>query len=76
MKHYNIELEFEHGFIEVVIEYEYEPGSRGSYEDPPEHDDINIRSVKIGTVDLEDFEQFLLQYERDGGGKYNPDDDR
>ena len=63
MRYYNLELEFEHGFIEVLVEYEYEPGS-------------SIKGLKIIGKDLEDFEQFLLEYEREGGGRYNPADDR
>jgi len=76
MKRYNLELEFEHGFIEIAVEYEYEPGAPGSYDDPPEGDEITIKGLKIIGKDLEDFEQFLLEYEREGGGRYNPADDR
>ena len=76
MKQYNLELEFEHGFIEVLVEYEYDSGSPGSYDEPPDGDEISIKGVKIIGKDLEDFEQFLLEYEREGGGKYNPADDR
>ena len=76
MKQYNLELEFEHGFIEILVEYEYESGSPGSYDDPPEGDEITIKGLKIIGKDLEDFEQFLLEYEREGGGRYNPADDR
>ena len=76
MKQYNLELAFEHGFIEILVEYEYESGSPGSYDDPPEGDEITIKGLKIIGKDLEDFEQFLLEYEREGGGRYNPADDR
>ena len=76
MRLYNLELEFEHGFIEVLVEYEYDSGSPGSYDEPPEGDEISIKKVKIISQDLEDFEQFLLEYEREGGGRYNPADDR
>ena len=76
MRYYHLELEFEHGFIEVLVEYEYEPGSPGSYDEPPDGDEISIKGLKIIGKDLEDFEQFLLEYEREGGGRYNPADDR
>jgi len=76
MKQYNLELEFEHGFLEVEVEYEYEPGSPGSYDDPPEGDEIRIKKLTVLDTDLEDFVQFLLEYEREGGDRYNPADNR
>ena len=66
------------GFF-LEIEYEYDPGSAGSYEEPPDPDSINIINIKCTMSafgDLERLKDHLLQYERDGGGRYNPDDDR
>tara|TARA_R110001592_G_scaffold30624_8_gene109424 strand:+ start:1058 stop:1303 length:246 start_codon:yes stop_codon:yes gene_type:complete len=71
-----VELEFEGGSLEVVFFYEYIPGSPGSYDEPPEGDELKIISHKITWVDTEELEQSLLEYERDGGGRYNPNDDR
>ena len=64
------------GSLEVVFFYEYIPGSPGSYDEPPEGDELKIISHKITWVDTEELEQSLLEYERDGGGRYNPNDDR
>ena len=45
---YEIETEGEGlaGFS-IEIEYEYDPGYRGSYDEPPEADNINIISIKF-----------------------------
>ena len=77
---YEIEAEGEGlaGF-NLEIEYEYDPGFKGSYEEPPDPDTINIINIKCEMIsfgDLERLRDHLLQYERDGGGRYNPDDDR
>ena len=63
----------------IEIEYEYEPGFRGSREEPPEADNINIINIKCSVPRLEDqyrLEKLLIRYEKEGGGRYNPDDDR
>tara|TARA_R110002049_G_scaffold17747_2_gene68807 strand:+ start:363 stop:611 length:249 start_codon:yes stop_codon:yes gene_type:complete len=63
----------------IEIEYEYEPGFRGSREEPPEADNINIINIKCSVPRLEDqyrLEKRLTIYEREGGDRYNPADDR
>ena len=77
---YEIEAEGENlaGFA-LEIEYEYDPGYRGSYDEPPEPDSINIINIKCTVPRLEDqyrLEKLLTIYEREGGGRYNPADDR
>ena len=77
---YEIETEGEGlaGFS-IEIEYEYDPGSPGSYNEPPEVDNITIINIKCSIPYMEDIyrlEEQIRAYERDGGGRYNPDDDR
>ena len=77
---YEIETEGEGlaGF-NLEIEYEYDPGVEGSYNEPPDPDTINIMNIKCEMIsfgDLERLRDYLLEYERDGGGRYNPNDDR
>ena len=71
-----VEVEFEGGSCEIIFFYEYDPGSPGSHDEPPEGDSVNIYAHKITWTDTEELEQSLLEYERDGGGRYNPADDR
>lgn len=71
-----VELAFDGGSLEVVFFYEYIPGSPGSLDEPPEGDELKIYDHKITWSDTEELEQSLLEYERDGGGRYNPNDDR
>lgn len=71
-----VEVEFEGGSCEIVFFYQYIPGFPGSLDEPPEGDELNIYAHKITWADTEELEQSLLEYERDGGGRYNPNDDR
>ena len=77
---YEIETEGEGlaGFL-IEIEYEYDPGSPGSYDEPPEVDTLNIINIKCTIPRIGDqyrLERFLTRYEREGGGRYNPADDQ
>ena len=77
---YELETEGEDlaGFV-LEIEYEYAPGFSGSHDEPPETDNINIINIKCTVPRLEDqyrLENLLIRYEKEGGGRYNPDDDR
>ena len=77
---YIIETEGENlaGFL-IEIEYDYEPGHPGSYDEPSEPDNINIINIKCTVPRLEDqyrLENLLTWHEQEGGDKYNPDDDR
>lgn len=77
-----IEFESEYGDLLIKVEYEYDPGNEGSYDERPDPDDITIISVRIVTEGkdyydlIHNLEGDLKEYEREGGGRYNPADDR
>jgi len=79
---YIIEAEGDEGLFEIEVVYEYDPGSPGSYNEPPEADSASIISINLVKHGL-DFVEFmkklertLEEYERDGACRYNPDDDQ
>ena len=77
-----LELESKYGDLIIVVEYEYDPGNEGSYDERPDPDNVNIISMRIVTGGEEyknlinNLEEYLTEYEREGGGRYNPADDR
>jgi hypothetical protein len=75
---YEVEACSDHFCFDIEIEYEYDPGSPGSYHEPPDPDQVNIIEVKckIPFDELHRLEDLLKEYEREGGGRYNPADDQ
>ena len=77
-----LELESKHGDLIAIVEYEYDPGTEGSYDERPDPDSVNIISMRIVTGGkeykslIQNLEGDLAEYEREGGGRYNPADDR
>jgi len=79
---YIIEVEGESTGIMMDIEvvYEFEPGSPGSYEEPPEQHNAKVLAINIVKSGeryekfIEKLEEDLIEYELEGGGRYNPDD--
>ena len=77
-----IEFDSEHGSLYIEVKYEYDPGFRGSQDEPPEVDQVSILDVRIISKG-EEYVSFITtlkddiqDYEREGGGIYNPADDR
>ena len=77
-----VKISFVHIYLIIVVEYEYDPGNEGSYDERPDPDNVNIISMRIVTGGEEyknlinNLEEYLTEYEREGGGRYNPADDR
>jgi uncharacterized protein YihD (DUF1040 family) len=82
MNRLTVEMESEHGNFDILVEYDYEPGFKGSYDEPPESDNVSIINLKIMktgsdyTNFISNLKKQLEEYEREGGGRYNPADDR
>ena len=75
---YEVEACSDNFAFNIEIEYDYDAGSPGSYYEPPEGDEVSIVEIKctLTSDELYRLQEYLKEYEREGGGRYNPADDR
>ena len=75
---YEVEACSDNFAFDIEIEYDYDSGSPGSYDEPPQGDEVSIVEIKctLTSYELYRLQLYLKEYEREGGVRYNPADDR